>query len=246
MRGEKEQECLKRAKQIIVYGSAVSAQVLIIDKTDLMKIQRVLAQVVANKESNNFPDFVFERGLVEHFQVSSAKETKKGSEFNKADDDFRKDCQEKHEQAKKDWLVTLISNKMKTDVYEMEQIDCSFENFVKSFKKNFENHLKSLKLYEGSKNISVFLIELVGVGIFMKFNNGVTQLYALSADKEMLLYLQQYKEQVHFIIFVNGSDYEILNLNKIDKLLPRCPENVDFEAGRLHNQQVNLFTDIIV
>ena len=50
---------------------------------DIQKMESILDSAVPNNESNKFPDFVFKGGFIEHFQVTSSKETRKGAEHLK-------------------------------------------------------------------------------------------------------------------------------------------------------------------
>lgn len=44
---------------------------------DIQKMESILDSAVPNNESSKFPDFVFKGGFIEHFQVTSSKETRK-------------------------------------------------------------------------------------------------------------------------------------------------------------------------
>ena len=69
MRGEQEKICFEQIrKQAIEKGD--------------MRVLCLLDGAVANSDSNAFPDFVLPNGFIEHFQVTAANETRKGSEHN--------------------------------------------------------------------------------------------------------------------------------------------------------------------
>ena len=46
-------------------------------------IVQALRKAKPNINLNDFPDFVFEKGFIEHFQISSSKVTRKGAEHIK-------------------------------------------------------------------------------------------------------------------------------------------------------------------
>lgn len=69
--------------------------------------QRLLSIIVnarPNPESSLFPDFLFDGGFIEHFQVSAANENKKGSKHNIAVNDFERESKETFEQEKIEFL----------------------------------------------------------------------------------------------------------------------------------------------
>lgn len=133
---------------------------------------------------------------------------------------------------------------MKVVKHEMACPEYSYENFVKSFKRNFEKHIKSLQKYKGDKSIGIFLIELVGANITIMRSNCFRALYRLAVDQELLTYINQYVEYLKFIIFVSTDSYEILELNKIPKLMDNLPQGLTFGVGRFINENLNLFIDI--
>lgn len=76
MRGDKEKECLgllqksleSIEEKVNFYGCS---------NDEVGKIKLAVLEAVENPDTNAFPDFVFEVGFIEHFQITSAMETKK-------------------------------------------------------------------------------------------------------------------------------------------------------------------------
>lgn len=99
-----------------------------------------------------FPDFISEDGFIEHFEVTSGKETRKGADVVRR----RSDAKKEH--------INVIENKTddKQGTFSYSTIvDRSNESlafFTASFKKNWEKHINSLKKYNGAKHASCFLI----------------------------------------------------------------------------------------
>lgn len=235
---KQEKDCFERVKKLAKA------------KNDT-RLLAILNKVTANSESNSFPDFMFDGGFIEHFQVSAANENKKGSKHNIAVNDFERESKETFEQEKNEFLQspprenpTMGTYDMKVVKHEMACPEYSYENFVKSFKRNFEKHIKSLQKYKGDKSIGIFLIELVGANITIMRNNCFRALYRLAVDQELLTYINQYVEYLKFIIFVSTDSYEILELNKIPKLMDNLPQGLTFGVGRFINENLNLFIDI--
>lgn len=91
MRGEKEKICFERIKKAAC-------------KNGDMHLLSLWKNAVANSDSNAFPDFVRPDGFIEHFQVTAANETKKGSKHNIAVNVFEQDSKDAFEQENKEFL----------------------------------------------------------------------------------------------------------------------------------------------
>ena len=176
------------------------------DKNDTRSLS-FLNKATANPESGLFPDFLFDDGFIEHFQVSAANENKKGSEHNIAVNVFERESKEIFEQEKNEFLQSpprknpvIGTYDLKVTKHEMACPEYSYGSFVKSFKRNFEKHITSLQKYTGEKSIGIFLIELVGANITIMRNNCFRAFYRLEFDRELLTYINQYAEYLKFII----------------------------------------------
>ena len=118
-----------------------------------------------NPEKSQFPDFLFDGGFIEHFQVSAANENKKGSAYNIALNRFEKSRKLAFEKEKTEFLQSPPRNNKLKDTYdikvvshEMESPQYSYHGFVQSFKRNFEKHIKSLQKYAGEKEIGILSV----------------------------------------------------------------------------------------
>lgn len=238
MQRQQEKECFERVKKLAK------------DKNDT-RLLSFLYKATANSESSLFSDFLFDGGFIEHFQVSAANENKKGSKHNIAVNDFERESKETFEQEKNDFLQSpprknpvIGTYDLKVVTHEMACPEYSYESFVKSFKRNFEKHIKSLQNYTGVKSIGIFLIELVGANITIMQYGRFLKFYRLAVDQELLTYINQYTEHLKFIIFASADSYEILELNEIPKLLDNLPHGLTFGVGRFINEKLCLFIDI--
>ena len=88
---KQEQECFERVKKLAK------------DKNDT-RLLSFLYKATANSESSLFPDFLFDGGFIEHFQVSAANENKKGSKYNIAVNDFERKSKATFEQERNEFL----------------------------------------------------------------------------------------------------------------------------------------------
>ena len=237
MRGEQEKICFEQIKEWAI------------NKID----RRLLSYwntAVANSDDNAFPDFVFPNGFIEHFQVSLANETKKGSEHNIAVKDFEEISSEVFEKEQYDFLQSPPRKNASADKYDMQVIthkmespDYSYNNFVCSFKRNFEKHINSLQRYSGEKSVGIFLIELVGARIRIMKNGAFRSFYRLAVDREMLEYINGYSEYLKYIVFANSEGYELLDIENIPTLLQNIPTGLTFGVGRYIKTNHILFID---
>ena len=238
MQRQQEKDCFERVKKLAN------------DKNDT-RLLSFLNKATANSESSLFPDFLFDGGFIEHFQVSAANENKKGSKHNIAVNDFERESKETFEQEKNEFLQSpprknpvIGTYDLKVTKHEMVCPAYNYESFVKSFKRNFEKHINSLQKYTGDKTNGIFLIELVGANITVMQNGRFLKFYRLAIDQELLTYNNQYTEHLKFIIFASADSYEILELNEIPKLLDNLPHGLTFGVGRFINEKLCLFIDI--
>ena len=238
MQRQQEKDCFERVKKLAN------------DKNDT-RLLSFLYKATANSESSLFPDFLFDGGFIEHFQVSAANENKKGSKHNIAVNDFERESNENIERLKNEFLqspprkISVTGTyDLKVVTHEMESPEYAYESFVKSFKRNFEKHIESLQKYTGDKSIGIFLIELAGPRLTVLRNNNFRAFYRLAIDRNLLEYIDKYTAYLKYIFFVSLDDYEVLELNKIPHLLNNIPQGLTFGVGRFRNMKLTLFTDI--
>ena len=72
-----EKESLERVKDALLGKNNIRVYAA----CELTKITECLFSAKANPDGNAFPDFVFDGGGIEHFELTSSRETKKGSAF---------------------------------------------------------------------------------------------------------------------------------------------------------------------
>ena len=98
MRGELERNCLEHIKRtlqgLLPDGERLKCGL----STQNPIVYRAIQTATPNPKSSLFPDFLFDGGFIEHFQVTAAKEDKKGSALKKDESIFEKECQESFRQ----------------------------------------------------------------------------------------------------------------------------------------------------
>lgn len=234
-RGEKEQACFSLVQQYLhteVKYFGCSAQ-------DVDNIEKIFKNSFPNPQSSLFPDFIFENGFVEHFQISSGQNTKNGSEHKRDHSKFESDFDEGEKNFKEELSKNPAFGECKTFSSTMHYKNHSYDNLVDSLKKSWTHHINSMQGYEGNKEIGIFLIEYNEMGLSMmedcfagcksglRYDDLYEQEhisdYRLSRDKNMLNYLYQQRDGIQYIIYVCSHFIDIIatkNISEILKLLP--------------------------
>lgn len=230
-RGEKEKKALDRFR----YGATVSNMCCLgfRDKNEVQEILPKIANVIPNEKENDFPDFLSEGCFLEHFQITSGSDTRKGA-------DAIKDAKQYEDTIKK----------MKKRIYEDPSIEGpiygahilspnvrhSEKNLEKSFFKHFDDHLDHLeKSQVKNDQIGVFLIEYDDARLmsFVRQGNENGQPhdeYIFHYNINVLKYLRQHKEKIQYVIFLKSmGTIEVISLSEIDMLIEKA-EAIDHYA----------------
>jgi len=199
-----EKRCLNFVKQ----------QVMTVEINGVLKAR--LCEAVENPETTSFPDFLFEGGFIEHFQITASKEDKKGSKYQ------RNEAEHKRQ----------LNKASQGEVLSPSHSNCSYEYLKESLKRNWENHIVSLNTYQPNKNnfeIRVFMIEhnemniemIEDIYAYVK-DSSVEQRhfrhYSLSHDVEMLDYIYSYVDKIDYVIYRHNEGIEVIELNDIPNL----------------------------
>ena len=191
---------------------------------------------------SNFPDFIFDNGLIEHFHITSTKETRKGS------------IQLKKYSEAESWYNSQHCNNIYSDVNYKQDYDVISEKnthayLINSCKRNWEKHIRRLREYKGSKEIVIFLLdypdknlkEFLSNSYFSKEKLKNNPWYVLSKDKLLLDYVYQFKNDVDYIIFLNGHYSEVIKTSFIPKIINSIPDNIEFvELQTITTYQIQL------
>ena len=211
-----------------------------VDYKPLVKLLLTAENTDLKTNQTNFPDFKCENGLIEHFQVTATKETKKGAkskqEYGKNDSDLIKE------------FTNDLQNNFSKSSYEKRYSmpNQSYENFVHSFKENWKNHIESLKKYEGNKQNVCFLIESDCYGLKMRlaketdyilgirtgkivenYEDNRNEKFAtimLGRCKELLKFVNEYKNLVQYIIFVSPCYVELIKTSEANYIVSLLKE----------------------
>ncbi|MBS7577741.1 MULTISPECIES: hypothetical protein [unclassified Enterococcus] len=205
---------------------------------DLVEISKILETAKPNDNSSDFPDFIFDIGFIEHFQVTSSKETRKGAEHIK-DKNIH------------DGKLAGIEKKIAQD--EIKQVvrqefrypKHSYDYFLNSFKKNWDSHIESLSKYVQDYETGIFFIQYSDFALEMMeyFDDSSNQSktrpsgiprhyedYRLSKDKNLLSFIKKDNDKLKYVIFLNRSQVEIIILSEVDELLSAANWDVAIAA----------------
>ena len=228
--GEKEHSAaqtvcnyINENKYVFYYG---------MNEEDKIHISNLFNSFVDNPESSCFPDLLINNGFIEHFEITSSKETKKkGSLHRKNFSAFKESYNEK---------VKKLQLETEDDIVTDEFVlwEHSYDNLILSFNKNFTKHIKSYKAYSGNAENKLFLIcydeqtvhticEYPDKDLIQK-NPHVKEIYnqekyfydyLLSRDTEMLSYIFNYKDNLDYICFLNSICCEVIKVESIPDII---------------------------
>lgn len=206
---------------------------------DRTEIEQILRTAKSNINASEFPDFVFDFGFIEHFQISSSKKTRKGAEHIKEMNHFVSKVNEETENVKKEWKDRAVSDEVLSKHWTMDNPDHSYSFLKKSFIEIWGKHIKSLEKYTGKMEVGIFLIEYSDYALNMFENvyngwlNGMSQgdmrepekfcCYRLTRDKILLDFIYQYKDKIKYVIFKYHEGFEIIRLENIPYLIKLIP-----------------------
>lgn len=194
----------------------------------------VLIHSRRNDASSRFPDFVFDKGLIEHFHIFSSKETRKGNiqhkKFVEAEKWFKSHT----------LLNKVINNKVSLFDsryhFTIDPVKNSHEFLINSLKNNWEKHILHLNEYKGYKDVVFFLVEYSNR--YLKEQKSKETLtnrdlfncpwYVLSRDRILLEYIYKFKNEVDYVIYLSGHYSELIKLNSIPEIIKSIPNNLNF------------------
>ena len=239
MRGEEESKRLDWVKQKVKCNSVWYFC------EDRQKIACILKNAEPNPAPSEFPDFLFETGFIEQFQITASKETKKGALHRKEQERFYKEAEQRLQAMREELEQAPPANELTYEICKMKAPMYSYEMYEHSFHKNWQHHMDSLEKYTGCREVGVFLISYRGP-LFKTMRQGeLLGFYHLHQDAGMLRYIEQYQDKLSYVVFEDGQNCEVIELEKIPALIEGVPCNIQFEPGRWRECRANLAVDII-
>lgn len=242
MARQNEKECLEKLKNAFLGKTNVT----IYANCELETILQILFSAKPNADSNSFPDFVFSGGGIEHFELTSSKETKrKGSEFKKEESINKKSKDTCFEKLKEEHLNTkIVPGTITIDNYNEVYDFFSYEYFIYSLERNIVNHIESLEKNNYKDKVVVFIMEQQTARLLVDEGIVPISFYELHRDKKALSILKQHCNSVNYIIYFVADSVEVLDLSKINDLLSESFVYKKVKGGRLIKCQLNRLIDL--
>ena len=227
----------------IYHAPGISSYYFGLNQSDALQFEHLLRSVRSNPQSSEFPDFVSDRGFVEHFQVTSSEVRKKaGSIHQREKAIFQKNVDEGDQALYAQLAKTPSYDKVVQSCYVFTYPKHSYVSFCKSFKTTWKRHLSRIESYKGNKDTAVFMIAYMDGVLHMKEHFPVPDLpletwfgdmmprqasfqgYRLSRDKEMLKYIYQFRNLIQYVIMVTDTEppeiIKVSSIPEINKLNP--------------------------
>lgn len=204
-----------------------------------IEFANIIRTAKPNPSSSEFPDFIFDNGFIEHFQITSSQVTRKGATHTRIESNFKCRVNVDAKKIKEEWEETPSFDKIRSKEWVFQNPVHSHSFLIDSFKKNWEHHLMSREKYSGNKKIGIFMIEYPEVALAMcenVYGNWIDGMahgdmrdqenfneYRLSRDKELLKYIYDYKSVIKYVVFMNPVRCEVIRTEKILYLLNLMP-----------------------
>ncbi len=208
MRGESEKRALDSVKKTIENSGALcfgDIDNLVFEKIFLAK---------PNPNPSHFPDFLFEGGFIEHFQVSTSKKTRKGSELIKNAKEVESKLKKEFEQANSGLFVP------KTCGFQVK--DCSYRNYCDGFRETWDNHFSKLERVKEQFDTRIFLIEHTDklLQVYDTEHHQIGE-YSLGFDEKLLSFIFEYRTNLEYVIYLNNGLVQIINVEKISDVIEK-------------------------
>ena len=241
MSRQNEIDCLEKVKSAFFR----SEQAKIEFNNSNASFGSILLSSKCNNDSSKFPDFFFDGGIIEHFQVTASAESKKGSSFKikerindrQAQENFKITDDQFRSSEYMPYTLSVAENRDEYDNF-------SYDDFLISFKKNFIKHNDSLTKSNYLNQVVVFMIEQDDSRLGVWQNNHFLHFYHIYEDKEVLSFLKQYSNNVRYVIFIAVDGIEIIDLNNIENLILKAKDNLDIRSGHSTHLKLKLYIDI--
>lgn len=248
-RGEVEQQCFDYIKSK-VFSIQNICYVCSIKDDEL--IEKIFQTALPNPEPSRFPDFVFDGGFIEHFDITSSHSNRNGSTMKIEQHSLQKEAEVK-EKALMDEMSETPCYDGQTMITDKWHSKHSYDDFCLSFKKNWEKHIDSLEKYTGNKNIGIFMVQYNDSALVMDalYPDMKRELYygdllerpkyrgyRLTHDSTMLEYIYQYKDKMKYVAFFNNDGFhgqrcEIICVENIPEILKIVKGRYSYHCAKI-------------
>ncbi len=230
-------------KEHIMYISASAySHYFGMSQDDCTAFENSLRLAIPNPSPSSYPDFVFDGGFIEHFEITSSKSNRNGYDHKRKHVAFEQTA----EQGENVFITVMdetpsfgtIQSKSWPFTYPQH----SYDFLVKSFTEKWNHHIESLSKYDGQHEIGIFLIDYpeTVLGHHIDFDVLPERLYGdllfrddhkwyrLSRDRYLLNFIYDYREMVKYVIFKNMDYFEVIAAETIPELIKLLPWRYQF------------------
>ncbi len=245
MARDNEFECLKYV--IDACSGKINSEIVFSNVDNATELLKHLNEVKPNPHSSEFPDFLSDDAIVEHFSITSSKENKKGSNFKK-----EQNINNKYTESQiKEWQdscrnMPFERNTVRATIIENTYTDLSYNNFIDSLNRNLSHHIESLKKYDVKDRKVIFLIELQDAPMVVFRENTFYGFYELYKDKNALSILKPYLDLIGIVIFRASDRIEIIDIKKFEVLYRHSYCEEDIRGGRYRGINVLTMIDLLM
>jgi hypothetical protein len=232
-RGEQEKHCIDWVNNLFSQRSVTYLG----EYGDWVFVKEAFEKAKPNSASSEFPDFLFEGGFIEHFQVASTIENSKGSEFRKEQNVFHQKCEENIKSMAASPFAHSGAFSLTSCPMEMKSPNSTYENYKKSFQKNWLHHINSRKACD-QLGKSIFLIEMVGHPITIEEDGAFKCFYKLAYDRDILEYIYEFRGEVEYVVFTYSDQCEVVSISEIPNYKKCLTNNMHFGVG--NHTEINL------
>lgn len=243
MAKKNELECLKTIVEAYCYKTSYAR--VNFDNADCRWLSHVLQNAKETGSDNAFPDFVSDGAIIEHFQITSAKEGRKGSLYLAEDSKNNAQWEREFQKKKDDFLNSPLKPGTLTSILnEHEYGDFSYENLLKSIKSNVDSHIKSLEKSGITNKKVIFIMEQPDARLCKTKTYSSCEFYLLHEDRRALRILKRYAHKIDFVIYKVADSIEVIDLSKIDYLIETGLDLSDVKPGKIRKIDIGLFGDV--
>lgn len=212
-------------------------------ESERVEFANIIRTAKPNPASSKFPDFIFNNGFIEHFQITSSQVNRKGATHARKESEFRRRVEAETEKLKEEWDESPSFDRVRSGSWAFQNPTHSHEYLMNSFKQNWESHICSSKRFSGEKSIGIFMIEHPEISLAMcedVYSNWINGMspgdmreqekfkdYRLSRDKALLNYMYDFRNEIKYVIFVNPQRVEVIRTENIPYLLQLMPWDYD-------------------
>ena len=209
---------------------------------DCTIFENSLRLATPNPSPSIFPDFVFDGGFIEHFEITSSRSNRNGYDHKRKHVAFEQKAEQEEDAFKSAMNETPSFGSVQSKSRSFSYPKHSYDYLVKSFTEKWKHHIESLSKYDGCRNIGIFLIDYpeTVLGHNIDFDVLTERLYGdllfrddhkwyrLSRDRDLLNFVYEYREVVKYVIFKNMDYFEVIATETIPELMKLLPWKYQF------------------